>query len=59
VVIRRFSDSKDGNHVYEIGDAFPREGVSVSKDRIAELSGNENALGAPIIKAQKTKKKDE
>lgn len=58
-VIRRFSDAQDNNRVYEIGEAFPREGLSVSKERVAELAGRSNRLGVPIIKAQKAKKKAE
>lgn len=58
-VIRRFSDAQDNNRVYEIGEAFPREGLSVSKDRLAELASANNRLGAPIIKAEKRKKKAE
>ncbi len=56
-VIRRFSDRTDNNYVYEIGDTFPREGVTASKERITELSGSENALNAPAIKKQEKQKK--
>jgi len=60
-VIKRFSDLQDGNHIYEVGDAFPREGVSASPARIAELSSDKNMQKTPLIKAKRkaTKKKAE
>ena len=39
IVTRNVIDTKDNNRFYEAGDAFPREGFEVSKDRIAELIG--------------------
>ncbi|MBQ8929021.1 MAG: hypothetical protein IJ052_01345 [Oscillospiraceae bacterium] len=54
-VIKRFSDLQDGNHVYEIGDAYPRAGVSPSPARIAELAGNKNRQKTPLIKAAQKK----
>lgn len=56
-VIKRFSDLQDGNHVYEIGDTFPREGVAVSPKRITELAGSENRQRTPLIKAKPEPKK--
>lgn len=55
-VIKRFSDLQDGNHVYEVGDVFPREGVTAAPDRIAELAGNANRQKTPLIKADPEKK---
>ena len=49
-VIHYFTDSEDGYTAYHTGDAFPREGVSVSDARIDELSGKNNKLGIPLIK---------
>lgn len=37
IVTKNIIDTKDNNRFYEAGDAFPREGFEVSKDRIAEL----------------------
>ena len=51
-VIKLFADLKDGNHVYKPGDIFPRNGVTVSDDRIAELAGSNNKQGTPLIKAE-------
>lgn len=49
-VIVRFKDLQDGDHIYEAGDKFPRDGVKPSRKRIAELSGKENKRGIPLIK---------
>ena len=63
-VIKRFYDLK-GNHAYSVGDTFPHDGVEVDSERIAELSGDKNRLGIPLIeeiveKPKRTrKKKDE
>lgn len=60
-VIKLFADLQDGNHVYNVGDEFPRKGVSVTDARIAELAGSNNKQGTPLIAevkpaAQKAKK---
>lgn len=54
-VIHFFTDLNDENHAYHTGDTFPRDGVSVSDDRVKELSGNSNKLGLPLIKAVSVK----
>jgi hypothetical protein len=57
-VLIAFADLQDDNYVYNPGDEYPREGVIVSKDRLAELSGSDNLLGKPLIeKVDKKKKK--
>ena len=48
-VIKMFADLQDNNHVYNVGDIFPREGLKVKKGRLAELAGNENKQGVPLI----------
>lgn len=48
-VIVRFVDLQDNRHEYNKGDAFPREGKRVSKKRIAELAGDKNRRGIPLI----------
>lgn len=50
-VIRMFTDLQDGNYEYHVGDAFPRQGVSASEARFAELSGRNNRQGVPLIEA--------
>ena len=57
-VIKAFADLKDvkktksGNiyFEYEVGDTYPRKGVSPTEDRIAELAGCDNKQGTPLIK---------
>lgn len=47
-VIKQFRDLQDDNHVYNVGDKYPRKGRA-SKDRINELSSSENKIGEPLI----------
>ena len=63
-VIKAFTDLKENNHAYSVGDLFPHNGVEVAAERIAELASNKNRLGVPLIeeiqinppKAKKKKK---
>lgn len=48
-VIKAFRDLKDNNHVYSVGDTFPRNGVEVEAERVAELSSDKNLQGVPLI----------
>ena len=52
-VIKLFADLQDNNHVYNVGDTYPRKGVSVTDARIAELAGNTNKQGTPLIAEEK------
>lgn len=56
-VIKFFTDLQDNNHPYEVGDTFPRKGIEVTEDRIAELSGSENKQGQPLIEKVAAAKK--
>lgn len=64
-VIKSFIDLQDNNYAYYVGDIFPRNGVEVGAERIAELSSYKNLQGVPLIeevveKPKRTrKKKDE
>ena len=49
-VIAFFTDLQDGNHPYNAGDDFPREGLEVSDERIAELSSANNKRHRILIK---------
>jgi hypothetical protein len=49
-VIKKFIDLKDSNHLYHVGDSFPRKGVNIDKKRIEELSGSDNKQHTPLIK---------
>ena len=44
IVFNAFLDLKDNEHLYEVGDAYPREGIEPS----------DNLQGQPMIKAVKT-----
>ena len=48
-VVRFFTDLHDGDHPYNVGDPFPRQGVKVTEERLAELSGSSNKQGMPLI----------
>ena len=48
-VIKYFTDLQDNEHAYDIGDAYPREGLTVSAERIAELAGSKNKQRTPLI----------
>jgi len=56
-VIRFFTDLKDNDYAYKVGDTFPREGVEVSEERLAELAGSDNKQGTPLIKKVRAKRK--
>lgn len=48
-VVVAFADMQDGGYIYEVGDEFPRKGMSVSKERLEELSSYRNRRSVPII----------
>lgn len=48
-VIKFFTDLHDEDYPYNVGDVFPRKGVSVTEARIAELAGSNNRQGVPLI----------
>lgn len=54
--IKYFQDLKDNNYPYDAGDIYPREGVEVSEERLAELASNKNLRGEPLIKKVEEKK---
>ena len=61
-VIRHFTDMQDNNFAYQVGDEYPRKGMSVLQSRINELAGSKNRQGCPLIeeipeKVEKPKKK--
>ena len=56
-VIRFFTDLKDNDYAYKVGDTFPREGVEVSEERLAELAGSDNKQGTPLVKKVRAKRK--
>lgn len=48
-VIHSFGDSHDRNHIYQVGDKFPRSNKKVKKERIDELKSSKNIIGVPLI----------
>ena len=70
-VIKHFTDLQDNNFAYNVGDEYPRKGLSVLPSRIKELACDKNRQGVPLIeeipdvedkpekKTKSTKKADE
>ena len=61
-VIKYFTDMQDNNFAYQVGDEYPRKGMSVLQSRINELAGSKNRQGVPLIeeipeKVEEPKKK--
>jgi hypothetical protein len=52
-VISFFTDLQDLSYPYNPGDTFPRDGLTVSKDRIKELASSNNKQGKPLIELDK------
>lgn len=40
---------QDNNFAYQVGDEFPRKGLSVLPSRIRELATDKNRQGVPLI----------
>lgn len=55
-VIAYFTDLKDNNHPYNVGDTFPRKGIEATEERLAELSGSNNKQSKPLIEKAEAKK---
>ena len=61
-VTKYFTDMQDNNFAYNVGDEYPRKGMSVLPSRIRELATDKNRQGVPLIEEipdieEKTKKK--
>lgn len=48
-VIHFFTDLQDNDHPYNAGDVYPRQGMTVTAERIAELSSAGNRQHTPLI----------
>ena len=48
-VIKHFTDMQDNNFAYQVGDEYPRKGMSVLPSRIRELATDKNRRGVPLI----------
>ena len=56
-VIEFFTDMQDFDHPYSVGDTFPRSGLNVSEERLAELSSENNRRGIQLIRKISEKQK--
>lgn len=48
-VLSTFADLQDSNHLYNVGDVYPRAGYTPSDGRLEELSTVNNRLRKPLI----------
>lgn len=59
-VLKDFTDLQDNRYLYKVGDTYPRNGLSVTAERIAELSSKSNRQRVPLIEeVQEQPEKDE
>lgn len=49
-VVKAFTDLQDNNFLYNVGDEYPRKGVSVLPSRIKELATAANRRKEILIK---------
>lgn len=58
-VVRMFRENKDKGHVYQVGDAYPREGFTPPAGRAEALAsgkkGDLNLVGEVYIALEETK----
>ena len=47
-VIKHFTDMQDNNFAYQVGDEYPRKGMSVLPCSIRELATYTNRQGVPL-----------
>lgn len=48
-VIYPFADLQDEQHIYEVGDIYPRPHLAVTDARLSELATTNNKTGRPLI----------
>ena len=48
-VLSEFADLQDRNHIYRVGEVYPREGYTPKDERVDELSTGKNLLHKPLI----------
>lgn len=48
-VVHLFTDLQDSDHRYDVGDIFPRDGLTVSEERLRELSTANNKQHCVLI----------
>ena len=47
--IEFFTDNLDKSYAYNVGDVYPREGYTPTKQRIQELASADNVRRRPVI----------
>lgn len=52
-VIHAFTDTQDFNHIYRVGDVYPRSGMRVSEQRLNELATTKNKQKRALIAPDK------
>lgn len=57
-VIAQFADLQDKNHIYKVGETYPRDGHKPSAARIEELASSANKRGFPLIAAEPEEKQE-
>lgn len=55
--VEHFKDLQDNRHEYHPGDKYPRDGLNVSRERLAALSTAGNGMGRPLIKESAPERK--
>jgi hypothetical protein len=58
-VITAFNDLQDNNYPYSVGATYPRNGVTVSEKRLAELASANNRRKTPMIEKVAEKKSED
>jgi len=58
-VVKLFKDLQDNEHLYNVGDEFPRSGLSVTAERLSELAGSKNRQRQPLIVLMPDEKPEE
>lgn len=58
-VVELFHDLQDKRYCYKPGDPYPREGIKVTKKRIAELASTNNKRGIVLIEKVKDDQKEQ
>lgn len=48
-VVYGFADLQDDNHIYSVGDGYPRTGYVPTPERVLELEGANNKIGRQLI----------
>lgn len=47
-VSKRFKDTHDNDHIYAVGDKYPRKG-KLDKERLMSLTTTNNNCGEPFV----------